>query len=130
VSGAGPRAAARLLDRKEEVARSVTAALFAEMPALAEKYGERGRQKCLHDMRLNVEHLAPAVDLERPEMFAEYASWVDWVLRTRSVPTEELVRSIELMEAAGGEGMEADERAVLAACVRAGLDALQGAEAR
>ncbi|HEX8692750.1 MAG TPA: hypothetical protein VF746_10040 [Longimicrobium sp.] len=125
----GERAAARLLERRDEIARAGTEALYAEKPWLLAKYGERGRQKCLQDMRYNVEHLAPAVELDAPAMFEAYARWVDDVLRARNVPTGELVRALELMERAAAEGMDDAERGVLARCVAAGVSAL-GPEAR
>ena len=123
----GERAAAVLRDRGEEIARATTRALYAELPWLMEKYGARGRDKCLQDLRLNLEHLVPAVEMEAPEMYAAYARWVDGVLRSRGVPTAELARSMERMEEAGGEGMDDEARAVLARCLRAGVAALDTA---
>ena len=125
----GERAAARLLERREEVARASTEALYRERSWLMEKYGERGRRKCLQDMRYNVEHLAPAVELDAPPMFASYAAWVDDVLRARNVATGELARALELLEESAAEGMDDDERAVLARCVAAGVEALRPGEA-
>ena len=120
------RATAFLLEEKEALAREVTARLYAAMPSLPEKYGERGRAKCLQDMRYNLEHLAPAVELEHPEMFAAYARWLDGLLRAYGVATDEVVRSLELMEAVVDERLPADEADAVRACLRAGLAALRG----
>ncbi len=119
-------AAAALLENKDAVARSVTGLLYAEMPWLIDRYGERGRQKCLQDMRYNVEHLAPAVELEDPAMFARYAAWCDGVLRSRGVSTEELARSFVLMESDVAARLPGEQADAVAACLRAGVAALDG----
>jgi hypothetical protein len=119
-------AAAALLENREAVARSVTGLLYAEMPWLIDRYGERGRQKCLQDMRYNIEYLAPAVELDDPGMFARYAAWCNGVLRSRGVSTGELARSFVLMEYDVGVRLPREQADAVAACLRAGVDALGG----
>jgi hypothetical protein len=121
------RAGAALLEQKETIARSVTGLLYAEMPWLHDKYGDRGRDKCLQDMRYNLEHLIPAVELGAPDMFARYAAWCDGVLRARGVPTGELLRSMEIMRADVAARLPADQAEAVAGCLDAGIGALRGA---
>jgi hypothetical protein len=121
----GGRAAAALLEQKEAIARSVTGLLYAEMPWLLDKYGERGRLKCLQDMRYNLEYLAPAVELEDAELFVRYARWVDGVLKARGIPTGELARSFELMASDVIARLRADEATLVSACLEAGVMALR-----
>jgi Phycobilisome protein len=123
---AGPRAAAALAENAEAVARSVTGLLYAEMPWLVDRYGERGRQKCLQDMRYHLEHLAPAVELEDPALFARYAEWCDGMLRARGVQTDELRRCLQLMEWDVAARLPDDQARVAAACLQAGIGALRG----
>jgi Phycobilisome protein len=123
---AAARAARALLEHREAVARAVTGRLYAEMPWLQEKYGDRGREKCLQDVRYSLEHLVPAVELEAPDMFGRYAAWCDGVLRSRGVPTGELARSLELLADEAAGRLPADEAAAVAPCVDAGLRALGG----
>lgn len=118
---AAERATAFLLEEKEALAREITRRLYADMPELLERYGERGRAKCLQDMRYNLEHLAPAVELERPEMFGAYVRWLDGLLRAHGVATAEVVRTLELMEEVLDERLPADEAQAVRECVRAGL---------
>jgi hypothetical protein len=94
---AGRNAAGRLIQDKETLARAVTARLYAENPALLEKHGERGREKCLQDMRYNIEHLIPAVDLENESMFADYVRWLDNMLGSRGVSSRDVTRCLELL---------------------------------
>lgn len=125
---AAERAGRALLEHKEAIARSVTGLLYAEMPWLQDKYGDRGREKCLQDMRYNLEHLIPAVELEAPEMFARYAGWADGVLRVRGVPTTELARSMEILRADVAARLPADQAGAVAECLDAGLRALRGGQ--
>lgn len=124
---AGARAAEALLEQKEAIARSATGLLYAEMPWMVDKYGERGRLKCLQDMRYNVEYLAPAVEFGDPELFVRYARWVDGVLRSRGVPTGELARSFELMASDVAARLRPDEAVLVSACLDAGVTALREA---
>ena len=126
---AAARAGAALLEQKETIARAVTGLLYAEMPWLHDRYGDRGRVKCLQDMRYNLEHLIPAVELQAPEMFARYAGWCDGVLRARGVQTAELLRSMELMESDVAARLPAEEAAAVSECLRAGIAALWRTEA-
>ena len=118
------RAAGQLLASKETLADTITRALYDDMPELTERYGETGRLRCHEDVRYTIEHLIPAVDLARPEMFAGYVRWLDSLLRARNVSTREVVRSLELTEEIVRQRFAADETDAIAACIRAGLATL------
>ena len=121
----GHEAAAFILREKETLARSITARLYEEKPQLLEKYGERGREKCLEDMHYNLEHLAPAVELGDPGMFASYVRWLDSLLRARNVDTAELVRCLELTETVIGEAMSSPAYQAVQPSLTAGLAELE-----
>lgn len=124
------QAAAALLEAQETLARRATERLYAEVPGLLEKYGERGREKCLQDVRHTLEHLASAVALDAPPLFARYAAWADDLLTARNVPTGELVRSIELLAAEAGMRLSAEGREVVERCAAAGVAALHREDGR
>jgi len=120
----GARAAESLVARREELAQATTEAVYADMPVLLEKYGERGRAKCLQDMRHNFDHLAPSVALEDPTLFRDYARWLEELLAARRIPTSEIRRTLELMDEQTRRRLSADEASVVSLCIRAGLAAL------
>ena len=95
-AGVGEAAAETLLRDKELLARAITDALYADMPELLERHGERGRVKCLQDMHYNLEHLTPAVALGDPSLFVRYAEWLRDMLGARGVGVDEVRRSLEL----------------------------------
>lgn len=123
---AADAAAEALLERKEELARAITAALYRERPALLEKYGEAGRAKCLQDMRYNLEHLAPAVALGDPALFSRYVTWLRGMLGARGIPADEVRRSLELTRAELAARLPAEQATHADAALAAGLAALGG----
>ena len=120
----GHRASESLLSHKEDLARAITDSLFAAQPDLLARYGELGRAKCLQDMRYSLEHLAPAVALGEPDLFARYVRWLEDLLRARGILAEDIRRSLELTEAVISTRLPIEEATVTTRCVRAGLAAL------
>lgn len=121
---AGLRAARLLLIDREALAREVTDTLYAESPDLLARYGQAGRVKCLQDMRYNIEHLTPAVELGDGAMFAGYVQWLDSLLRARNVPTRDVVRCLHLLEDRCAVRYPRGEAEAIAAILRAGLAVL------
>ena len=119
--GVGERASEALLRDKDALARAITDALYAGMPELLARHGERGRVKCLQDMHYNLEHLAPAVALDDPSLFARYAEWLRDMLGARGVGVDEVRRSLEITRDVTGERMPADEAASIAVSIEAAL---------
>lgn len=117
-------AARELRERTPELAAAVTDALYAARPELSERYGVEGRRKCLQDMHYNLEHLAPSVELQRPDLFADYARWLDDLLRARGVPTDDVIDCLRLTLDAVTARFPADEAAPIVASLNAGLAAL------
>lgn len=120
----GLRAARLLLVDREALAREVTDALYAESPDLLARYGEAGREKCLQDMRYNIEHLTPAVELGDEAMFAGYVQWLDSLLRARNVPTRDVVRCLELLNDRCAIRYPRGDAETIGAILRAGLAVL------
>ena len=121
---AGLRAARLLLIDREALAREVTDALYAESPDLLARHGQAGREKCLQDMRYNIEHLTPAVELGDEAMFAGYVQWLDSLLRARNVPTRDVVRCLELLNDRCAVRYPRGEAETISAILRAGLAVL------
>ena len=121
------RAAGQLLTHKEALADAITRALYDDMPELAERYGEIGRVRCHEDVLYTLEHLIPAVELARPDMFAGYVRWLDSLLRARNVSTQDVVRSLEVTEVVVRQRFAPNAADAVATCIRAGLATLLGA---
>lgn len=118
-------AAERLMAERDALAQAITDQLYAEMPGLLERYGAEGRARCLEDLGFNLDHLAPAVELEAPEMFARYVRWLVELLEARGVGREEVARSLRLTDRLVAARFTADEAEAVSVCVRAGLAAVE-----
>jgi hypothetical protein len=123
---AGPRAASHLIRDRTELARAVTARVYEESPELLERHGERGREKCLQDMHYNIDHLISAVDLEQPDMFAQYVVWLDSMLRSRGVATRDVKRCFELLRDEVVARYDAPEAGTIAAVLDQGIAVVAG----
>lgn len=122
------RTAASLLDRKEELARAITDALYEAHPDLGPRYGATGRVKCLQDTHHTLEHLAPAVALGDPALFVQYVHWLVDLLRPRGIPLDHVRGSIAAMIAVLGTRLDPAEYAVASVSLDAALGALHAAE--
>ncbi|HEX6576111.1 MAG TPA: hypothetical protein VF042_14175 [Gemmatimonadaceae bacterium] len=113
---------------RESLASAVTERLYQEKPSLLEKHGEYGRTKCLQDMRYNIEHLLPAVELDDVSLFSRYVLWLDDLLRARNVDTDDVVRCLTILrdECTARYG---DDGAFIARIIDGGMSDLQRGEA-
>jgi MerR family transcriptional regulator, light-induced transcriptional regulator len=124
------RAAARLVTEVGSLARAITDTMYAESPDLMVKYGPEGRDRCLEDMHFNLQHLAPAVELGKPSMFAAYVVWLQQMLASRNVGTDDVVRSLELTQQEIDARFPPEESSIISEYLRVGLNAIdRGAEA-
>lgn len=123
------RASDSILARKGELAREITNAIYADDPALLERFGEAGRAKCLQDMHYCLEHLAPAIAMDDPSLFARYVTWLEGLLAARGVGSQDVRRSLEATRAVLDERLDPDESAGALRCLRAGLTSISDAPA-
>ena len=126
-AGVGEAASETLLRDRERLARAITDALYADMPELLARHGERGRVKCLEDMHYNLEHLAPAVALGDPALFVRYVEWLRDMLHARGVGMDEVRRSLELTREVTRGSMNDAEAAAVAQPLDAALALLADA---
>ena len=124
---AATRASDAILARKDELAREITDALYADDPGLMERFGEAGRAKCLQDMHYCLEHLAPAITMDDPSLFARYVTWLEALLAARGIGSRDVRRSLEAAREVLAERLRPDESAGALRCLGAGLDALSEA---
>ena len=118
------QASETILARKQQLAQRITDALYATNPALQGRFGGAGRAKCLQDMGYCLEHLAPAVVLEDPTLFARYVLWLEQLLAVRAVGSEDVRRSLEAMQEILAVELSPAEAACVRPCIAAGLSAL------
>lgn len=116
------RASEVLMRDREVLAQDVTARLYREQPGLLDRWGERGRAKTLQDMRHNIDHLIPAVDMADASMFVRYTEWLEELMDGLNVPRSLIVRCYELLRDAVSERYDAAERGAIVPIIDDGID--------
>jgi len=126
--GARPRDSARLPDGElvflAPLAHEVSDRFLAEFPDELERYGDAGRDWCVHDNQWVLDWAASATTLGSA-YFVGKVTWLARVLGSRGYPRERLVRDLELAAAAVQEA-PGEGRAQMAAVLDAGAAALRG----
>jgi MerR family transcriptional regulator, light-induced transcriptional regulator len=86
-----------IIERQEDLAREIVERHWQLRPALEERYGEKGRTKCLEDARYHLRYLSEAVAAREPALFVHYVTWAKTMLVARYIPVEDLVANLEVM---------------------------------
>lgn len=82
----------------DQIVERVVEGIYQDMPELLDKFGERGRIKCMEDNYHHIKHLESARNLEADEFFIDYALWLNNLLTTRGMHTKHVVDNFERLE--------------------------------
>jgi hypothetical protein len=66
----------------------VTEKIYVKDPSLVERYGDKGRTKCIEDNHHHFKHLETAYELDNAAFFTDYALWLDGILQKFGMSTE------------------------------------------
>ena len=69
----------------------VTEKIYEKDPTLIERYGDKGRRKCIEDNHHHFKHLETAYELDNSNFFIDYALWLDGILQKFGMNTELLM---------------------------------------
>ncbi|WNB91883.1 hypothetical protein [Bacillus sp. NEB1478] len=76
----------------------VTEKIYEKDPALIEKYGDKGRTKCIEDNHHHFKHLETAYELDNVAFFTDYALWLDGILQKFGMSTELLIDNFHFIK--------------------------------
>lgn len=79
------------------IATEITERHFFLHPELSEKYGLRGRKKCIEDSVFHLHYLAEAVAAYSPKIFSNYVAWAKVMLVSRGIDWREFAANLEQM---------------------------------
>jgi len=85
---------------RASIAEAMVARHWVLRPDFAERYGERGRARCLQDSYYHLDYLAESLELAQPELFWNYLCWARVMLAGRQIPVEDLVVNMECLREA------------------------------
>ena len=117
-------AAQAINERRAALTEAITARHYELQPALAERYGEGGREKCRQDAGYHLAYLSGAMAASMPSLFADYVAWAKVMLAGRGIPAEDLVDNLQVLRDTLDQQLPAPMQAVVHEYVEAGLKQL------
>jgi len=94
----------------QEIAQRATYTIYEREPELFERYGEKGKEKCLEDNHHHLKQLATSVELGNSKMFVDYAVWLNGILLRHGMSTRHLIDNfLILQQLFSTDSKEADE---------------------
>jgi hypothetical protein len=75
----------------------VTKRIYENDPSLLDRYGDKGKTKCIEDNHHHFKHLETAYELENAEFFTDYALWLDGILQKFGMSTELLIDNFSII---------------------------------
>ncbi|MEI7744313.1 MAG: hypothetical protein WCK58_11280 [Chloroflexota bacterium] len=85
------------------LAERLCEAYYAEFPETDARYGQRGRDFCVHDNAYLLSWLTDELDLPASRAFGRNVAWLAGILEARGFPMDAFHRNLELMGAAVAE---------------------------
>lgn len=116
------KAVAQAIDKeRSRLSEAIVARQYELMPGLAEKYGSRGREKCLQDAEFHLSYLAEAIAASLPPLFSDYVAWAKIMLAGRGISASDLAVNLECIRHALDETLSQQMSALASGYVEAGL---------
>lgn len=75
----------------------VTEKIYENDPSLMDRYGDKGRSKCIEDNHHHFKHLETAYELGNEKFFTDYALWLDGILQKFGMSTELLMDNFSII---------------------------------
>ncbi len=85
-------------EHRQEVVQTVVSELYTLRPDLAERYGQRGRQRCLEDTHYHLMYLSEALAVNSVDLFSDYIQWAKVLLAGFNIPTTDLADNLQVMQ--------------------------------
>ena len=122
----GRQAGRAVSHARAALAEAITERHYELNPALEQRYGAAGREKCLQDAHYHLSYLAEALGAALPSLFADYVAWAKVMLEARGVPASDLARNLEVLREVLRERLPGPEGAAAARYVEEGVARLAG----
>jgi MerR family transcriptional regulator, light-induced transcriptional regulator len=84
-------------DQRDSLAKAIVDQHYTEQPELAERYGEKGRIKCLADAHYHLTYLSQAIAAVHPSLFSNYVAWAKVLLTGIGIPSEDLAHNLQIV---------------------------------
>src|SRR3954470_6349336 len=93
--------------RRRAISEAVVERQYAASPGLRDRYGVRGREKCVEDTEFHLAHLSGALLASSPALFADYIGWASGVMTVAAVRPEDVRENLACLRDVLGAGLPA-----------------------
>ncbi len=121
--------AARVRAARDRSAEEVTREFLELHPDWVVRHGDGARRHGLEDARFHCDFLAAAIETGSVRAFGDYGAWTAGVLASRGIAPRFLAESLAQIERALAATLPPADAAVVAECVRAGIEGCRAAPA-
>jgi signal transduction histidine kinase len=120
-------AVSRSIDaRRRTLSAAVVERQYALHPELGDRYGERGREKCIEDTEFHLAHLSAAILATSPALFADYIDWVSFVMSAAGIRPEDVRANLRCLQDVLAEQLPEGMGVVAGHYVESALERLAG----
>jgi methanogenic corrinoid protein MtbC1 len=109
---------------RRRLSQAIVTRQYELMPELLQRYGERGREKCLQDAEFHLSYLAESVASSLPSLFSDYVAWAKIMLAGRGIAASDLALNLECIRHALDNSLPQEMSALASQYVEAGLEQL------
>lgn len=113
-----------IASQRDLLADRIVTRHWALRPALAARYEDAGRGKCVEDVRRHLDSLSQAIAAGRPALFLDYVAWAKVVLSSRGIPAEDLAENLAACRHALGEVLPHEQAEIVDRYIRDSLSCL------
>ena len=108
-------------DRRDSLANAIVAQHYTLQPELVERYGDKGRTKCLKDAHYHLTYLSEAVSSAHPSIFADYVAWAKVLLTGIGISSADLAKNLQIIGTVLKEELPKETSAVVNEYIEEGL---------
>lgn len=110
--------------KRDSLANAIVAQHYALQPELVERYGEKGRAKCLEDAHYHLTYLSEAVATDHTSIFADYVGWAKVLLTGINISSADLAKNLQIISTVLKKELPEQASAVVNEYIEEGLTKL------
>ncbi|EDN69787.1 cobalamin B12-binding [Beggiatoa sp. PS] len=84
-------------EQRDSLAIGIMEKHYALHPEFEERYGKKGRIKCLEDANYHLTYLSEAIAASHPSLFANYVAWAKVLLTGIGISAQDLTANLEIV---------------------------------
>src|ERR1700730_6864311 len=89
--------------RRRALSEAVVGRQYVLRPELQDRYGDRGREKCIEDTEFHLAHLSATLLASSPALFADYLGWAAAVMFAAGIRPEDVRENLACLRDILGE---------------------------